>query len=136
MEEIGDALREVLGTNDKYKFTEIASSIKTCAQVFYLGEGMSFDVSHIPGYQNLTVDNFLIVPTKVTATVKVRQAAYGEYHSTSNSATIKKTYDASTGTLKISGCSVSVSDATVEASASGSAGGINVYLVKGTIKTL
>lgn len=60
MEEIGDALREVSGTNDKYKFTEIASSIKTCAQVFYLGEGMSFDVSHIPGYQNLTVSNFIV----------------------------------------------------------------------------
>lgn len=32
MEEIGDALREVLGTSDKYKFTEIASAISNLCE--------------------------------------------------------------------------------------------------------
>ena len=52
MEDIGNALREVLGTDQKYKFIDVAEQIRTCNQVFYLGKGMSFNVSHIPGYQN------------------------------------------------------------------------------------
>ena len=33
------------------------------AQVFYLGAGTSFDVSNVPGYQNLTEDNFILGAT-------------------------------------------------------------------------
>ena len=30
------------------------------SSVYYLGTGTSFDVSNIPGYQNLTKDNFIV----------------------------------------------------------------------------
>lgn len=32
------------------------------SQVYYLGTGTSFNVSSIPGYQNLTKNNFILVP--------------------------------------------------------------------------
>ena len=63
---LANALREVLGTDQKYKFIDVAEQIRTCNQVFYLGKGMSFNVSHIPGYQNLTADNFLVVANSIT----------------------------------------------------------------------
>lgn len=135
MEEIGEALRDVLGTNDKYKFTEIASSIKTCAQVFYLGEGMSFDVSHIPGYQNFTVDNFVAMP--LTGHNSDNFNVADSKRGTSCSLNRTFSYDSTTGIYK---CSYSASGGVHESS--GGNHGISVsvasdvYLVIGKVKTL
>ena len=134
MEEIGDALREVLGTNDKYKFTEIATSIKTCNQVYYLGTGTSFDVSGIPGYQNLTKDNFIVGASAMSVSGGGGVAYRDDLSmSVAGGGSISKSYDASKGVLTISGVSGS---AAVAYSASGhfSLSNYFAYLIKGKIK--
>lgn len=74
------------------------------AQVFYLGTGTSFDVSNVPGYQNLTVDNFIVDCGTYTV------SGSGTYcGSCSNSSSLVKSYNASTGILTISNECVSAS---------------------------
>lgn len=129
MTDIGNALRTVLGTSKKYKFTEIASAIKNCNMVYRLGAGMSFNVSHIPGYTRFTADNFIVCSTPCTGNAV-------EFHSCSAVASHQKTYNASTGVLTITGGSASASDAgsvsTCQLSMSLAAP--YVFLVKGSIK--
>ena len=105
--DIGNALREVLGTSDKYKITDIANEIRNCNQVFYLGTGLSFDVSGIDGYKNLTVDNFLVDCGTYSVSAACSLGGSG-----SNSATLTKSYDASKGILTIGNASVSASGGT------------------------
>ncbi len=143
MTEIGNALRKINGTTKKYKFTEIASAINECTQVYYLGTGTSFDVSNIPDYQNLTVDNFLVVADTVTINGTFFNNGYDSsyYCGNANTANASKTYNSSSG---IFSCSNSVNTRyypgqsangdyynTVSASFSP-----KVYLVKGKIKTM
>lgn len=139
MTEIGNALRKINGTTKKYKFTEIASAINECTQVYYLGTGTSFDVSNIPDYQNLTEHNFLVTvesaPGVGTGTGSME---YWAAASASGFA-VSKNYNASTGKLTVDGISQSI----VLNCAGNDAGkqdpkkqtlNIKVYLVKGKIK--
>ena len=130
MEDIGNALRTVLGTSQKYKFTEVAAAINSCNQVYYLGTGTSFDVSGIPGYQNLTADNFIVATTSGVAT--------GSTYEVTRSVTtnIQKSYNSQTGRLTVSGTSNSADNNShpwyhVSISIT-----VMVYLVIGKIKTL
>lgn len=100
------------------------------AQVYDLGTGTSFNVSDIPGYQNLTADNFIVCSASCSGSA-------AEIHSCSAKAAHSKTYNANTGILSITGGSAS-------ASASGSVttcrlsltlSAPQVYLVKGKIKS-
>lgn len=100
------------------------------AQVYNLGTGTSFDVSDIPGYQNLTADNFIVCSASCSGSA-------AEFHSCSATAAHGKTYNAGTGILSITGGSAS-------ASGSGSSSTCRlsltlsepqVYLVKGRIKS-
>lgn len=115
-------------------------------QVFYLGTGTSFDVSNVPGYQNLTEDNFIVDCGTYTVS---GSATYCGGCSASNS--LKKSYNASTGILTISDTSVGASNGethtavweygtgfedkgfTINVSASRNP---QVWLVKGNIKQL
>ena len=74
-------------------------------QVFYLGTGTSFDVSNVPGYQNLTVDNFIIDCGKLTVSGSATYCG-----GCSNSNILVPEYDASTGKLTISNTSISASN--------------------------
>ena len=103
MEDIGNALREVLGTDQKYKFIDVAEQIRTCNQVFYLGKGMSFNVSHIPGYQNLTKDNFVMQIGSISVTPYAN--VNGNYAGT-NGAKPELKYDATTGVVSITGTTI------------------------------
>lgn len=123
-----------------------------CAEIYYLGTGTSFNVSSYEGYQNFTANNFLVVPS----TIKISgnsNAGNGNSEgyvnlggsvgaSGSNSTTLKKSYNSSTGKLTISNTSVSASYSNstdggklnTGGNCSGSFGSIKVYLVIGTIK--
>lgn len=103
MTEIGNALRKINGTTKKYKFTEIASAINECTQVYYLGTGTSFDVSNIPDYQNLTKDNFVmdIASISVNAYANVNGSGLGN-----NGAKPTLAYDANTGKVSITGTTI------------------------------
>lgn len=107
MEDIGNALREMLGTEQTYKMTEFADAIRAGNQVYYLGTGTSFDVSSIPDYQNLTADNFIVDCGTYTVNASCSLGGSG-----SNSAKISKSYDASTGVLTLNDTSVSASGGT------------------------
>ena len=100
------------------------------AQVFDLGTGTNFNVSDIPGYQNLTADNFIVCSASCSGSAV-------EFHSCGATAAHGKTYNASTGILSITG-------GTASASGSGSSSTCRlsltlsaprVYLVKGKIKS-
>lgn len=136
MEEIGAALREMLGTEKTYKFTEFADAIRTGNQVYYLGTGTSFNVSSIPGYQNLTADNFIVGACSMSASGGGSCPYRDDISmSVSGSGSISKSYDASTGKLTISG---------VRGHASVNNGGPDAYftltyfayLIKGKIKSV
>ena len=72
----------------------------------YLGTGTNFDVSDIPGYKNFTVDNFIVAVKSAT----YKGSANGDGSAgASGSLSVKKSYDSSTGTLKITGSSGSAS---------------------------
>lgn len=93
------------------------------AQVFYLGTGTSFDVSNVPGYQNLTEDNFIVGMTSATCKSDGWIGKFNRY--------VGKTYDASTGKLTISvtgDISYSVGDSGTVTNPT------FAYLVKGNIK--
>lgn len=135
MTEIGNALRKINGTTKKYKFTEIASAINECTQVYYLGTGTSFNVSNIPDYQNLTKDNFII--RAISASFSAGE--YGGYWNLGGSFTPTVSYDSNTGVAKITGTSFSNSwrsdDGGANYHESGSLS-FDVYLIKGKIKQL
>ena len=111
-----------------------------------LGEGTSFDVSNVPGYQRFTEDNFIV--DCGTYTVSGSATYCG---GCSASKVLKKSYNASTGILTISDTSVGASNGethnavweygtgfddkgfTININASRSP---QVWLVKGKIKQL
>lgn len=101
---------------------------------YYLGTGTSFNVSHIPGYQNLTKDNFIVGASAMSVSGG-GGVAYRDDLSMSviGGGSISKSYDASKGVLTISGVSGS---AVVAYSASGrfSLSNYFAYLIKGKIK--
>lgn len=76
-------------------------------QVFYLGEGTSFDVSDIPGYKELTVDNFIVDCGTYNLNVSCSLGGSG-----SNSTRLTKNYNASTGVFTLGNTSVSASGGT------------------------
>lgn len=76
-------------------------------QIYYLGTGTSFDVSSIPGYQNLTADNFIVDCGEYTVSASCSLGGSG-----SNRASITKKYDASTGILTLGNTQLSASGGT------------------------
>lgn len=139
MEDIGNALRTVLGTSQKYKFTEVAAAINSCNQVYYLGTGTSFDVSGIPGYQNLTADNFIVgIGSMPYSSTGSSSAIDNNVKGRASGLTLSKSYNASTGKLTISGNGQKVyieNDDRIHQICTQS-GTVYAYLVKGSIKTL
>ena len=103
-------------------------------QVFYLGTGTSFDVSNVPGYQNLTADNFIVGANRMSVSGGGR-CPYRDDISMSvyGGGTISKSYNASSGILTINGVSggASVNNGGPSSSFSLS---YFAYLVKGNIK--
>lgn len=72
-------------------------------KVIDLGTGTSFDVSSYSGYQNFTVNNFLIIPS-VSKSGSARgggteEGSYG--HTLSTSTTLTPSYNASTGVYQV-----------------------------------
>lgn len=103
-------------------------------QIYYLGTGTSFDVSNIPGYQNLTADNFIVGASAMSVSGGGGVANRDDLSmSVIGGGSISKSYDASKGILTISGVSGS---AVVAYSASGrfNLSDYFAYLVKGKIK--
>ena len=139
MTEIGNALRKANETTQKYKFTEIASAINECTQVYYLGTGTSFDVSNITGYQDLTADNFFISCESVSNSVHVDGSSTFGVMNGSFSFTPKKEYEPNTGKLTISKTSNYYQN-TVEGGygvyPASSKLNYKVYLIKGKIKSM
>lgn len=110
----------------------------SAGQIYYLGTGTSFDVSGIPGYQNFTEDNFII--DLVSLKCNVSSWGVGESSASgSNTSVVNKTYDATAGTLKISGAGISASARHINGGCGASASTsltINVYLVAGKINCI
>jgi len=73
------------------------------SKVYKLGSGTNFNVSHIDGYQNFTIDNFIISYKSISLTVSVDGGGSTAEGSQSTSANISKSYNASTGVLTING---------------------------------
>lgn len=100
------------------------------SNVYFLGTGTNFNVSDIPGYQNLTADNFIVCSAPCAGSAS-------EHHSCSATAAHAKTYNADTGILSITGGSASASgsgsSSTCRLSLTLSAP--QVYLVRGTIES-
>ena len=115
--------------------------------VYYLGTGTSFDVSGIPGYHNLTIDNFIVGMNNVSSSSWSFGSSGNDTLSVGASgAGFSKSYNATTGKLSIGilrNNSISVSFRNNDNGSSGgigSGGGSSVevfaYLVKGKIKTI
>lgn len=62
-----------------------------------LGTGTSFDVSSYPGYQNFTVDNFMISGNATKAVVLMHSHTQGDNQTSAN----LFSYDANTGKLSV-----------------------------------
>lgn len=110
-------------------------------QVFYLGTGTSFNVSHIPGYQNLTADNFLVVAQSITinGTFFNNGGSSNYYCGNANTSAVVKSYNAASGVFSC-GNSVSTKYYPGQTAAGDyyntitAAFSPKVYLVKGKIK--
>lgn len=109
------------------------------SSVYYLGTGTSFDVSNIPGYQNLTKDNFIVCACSLSG------SGTGGYYFNSvtessnfSMPTVTPTVTYSNGKLTITNTSTSGSAGGGSPSsfgrASASLSNIKVYLVIGDIK--
>lgn len=104
-------------------------------QIYYLGTGTSFDVSSIPGYQNLTADNFVVMPN--TGRNETSYNCNDTDRGISTSLTRSIAYNKSSGTFT---CSYTASGGAH--SANGGNGGVSVsvackvYLIIGKIKTI
>lgn len=142
MGNIGDALREMLGTTKQYKLTEVADAIREGNLLYYLGTGTSFDLkSLLPDidYTQLSDSNFIVVSDGGSVDAHYNSDMYdwncagcrsnGNFY-------INKSYSATTGVLSASvtigtsgspiqgpGCSNQVTNA------------VKVYFVLGDIKT-
>lgn len=106
--------------------------------VYNLGKGTSFDVSHIPGYQNLTKDNFVIVAKSIYSYTSSEAHAHGSVY---NSVTIKPTcsYNNSTGVLTIKNMGASYYAYPADANGAYSTFRLSDYevlLITGNIKTI
>lgn len=110
-------------------------------QAYYLGEGTSFDVSGIPGYQNLTADNFLVVAGSITINGTFFNNGYDSSYYCGNPSTsvVTKSYNAASGVFTC-GNSVSTKYYPGQTAAGdyyntvSAAFSPKVYLVKGKIK--
>lgn len=110
-------------------------------QAYYLGEGTSFDVSGIPGYQNLTADNFLVVADSITinGTFFNNGGSSTYYCGNANTSAVVKSYNAASGVFTC-GNSVSTKYYPGQTAAGdyyntvSAAFSPKVYLVKGKIK--
>lgn len=141
MEDIGNALRTVLGTTQKYKFTEVANAINSCNQVYYLGTGTSFDVSSIPGYENLTEENFLPRVVSINSWTATSADKLDSCKGTNLSNVPSVTYNATTGKVTVNNnmggwyCSGNANGSNYSSSGNITAK-IELYLVKGELKTV
>ena len=110
--------------------SKIAAKNSNLSNVYFLGTGTNFNVSDIPGYQNLTADNFIVCSTSCSGSAV-------EFHSCGATAAHAKTYNADTGILSITGGSAratgSGSSSTCVLTLTLSAP--QVYLVRGTIES-
>ncbi len=75
------------------------------SNIYYLGEGTTFDVSSINGYQKFTVDNFLVDCGSYSISGSVTIVG----RSSSNSTKLTKSYDAQKGILTIGNASLTTS---------------------------
>ena len=109
------------------------------SSVYYLGAGTSFDVSNIPGYQNLTKDNFIVCACSLSGSGTGGYYFNSVTESTNFSMpTVTPTVTYSNGKLTITNTSTSGSAGGGSPSsfgrASASLSNIKVYLVIGDIK--
>lgn len=109
------------------------------SSVYYLGTGTSFDVSNIPGYQNLTKDNFIVCACSLSGSGTGGYYFNSVTESTNFSMpTVTPTVTYSNGKLTITNTSTSGSAGGGSPSpfgrASASLSNIKVYLVIGDIK--
>ena len=122
--------------DENSSMSDITSGITNMGStdVYYLGTGTSFDIKTLfpNDYQNFTVDNFIIEPTKVT-TALVAWNSTVQPTNTKN-VNINKTYNQSTGTFTISNTGVAISIG--DAASSGGINDIKVYLVLGSIENI
>ena len=101
-----------------------------------LGTGTSFDVSSYPGYQNFTVDNFLVSSVTDASSrqygtlVKNCQDDTGATTSwVDNSLSQTKSYNAATGILNFSIYSYSYTRSNCGSGATGNTSTVHAYLV-------
>ena len=96
----------------------------------------TFDLAGYDGYENFTVDNFIIAIASLSASISFNVNTRGGAASTSTSASYAKSYDATTGTLTISGGGSSASASSYSGKYHSGSGSVNltssvtVYLVK------
>ena len=121
--------------------SQIQNSL-TLGGVYYLGTGTSFNISDIPGYENLTADNFIV---GVSASNSIRASGSDSNKNYANcqynNFSLSKSYNNTTGVLTIGGnsysitacCSSGNSNFCADGAASGSVSPF-VYLVVGTIE--
>lgn len=118
------------------------NSIQSGSSVYYLGTGTSFDIkTKFPDdYTNLTANNFIVEGTSVSSSASQGSLSWAiSSYSGSATASINKSYDASTGILT---CNIQSSvTASVSGNNNGSRNGSNtgsckVYLVLGEIETI
>ena len=118
---VSDALNDLYNENN--------NSIK----VYYLGTGTSYDLSKIDGYQNFTINNFIIEFVSMKVSVFATNWSGVSTYSGSSTVSLSKTYDSSTGKLTIGKISGGLCTGGNVNSHSYSAS-IKVYLVIGNIQ--
>ena len=106
--------------------------------VYYLGTGTSFDVSGIPGYQNLTANNFIIGGLSASSSSGGKVPYKDDVSLSLGGFSLGKKYNATTGKLTISGNSYSSSASSSSGGSASASTSIKTfaYLIKGDIKSL
>lgn len=105
VDSVYDACVTAGSTPSSKSLADVVTAIGKVSQVYYLGEGTSFNVSSIEGYEKLTADNFI-----------VDCGLYGVSGSAtycggaSNSTRLTKSYNPSTGLFTINNTSVGASN--------------------------
>ena len=125
-----------LDSSGAYNAGYAAGKTDSTSSIIDLGTGTSFNVSGYEGYQNFTVNNFLIAPS-TSASASNSSSIIPTYSNTStmkvsSSSSITSSYNKSTGVFS---CRLSLSASTSYSTSSGSApsasssGSVHAYLI-------
>lgn len=135
-----DETGKITGYKTKTGGADTVFPFKSGGEIINLGRvsngTRTFDLTGYDGYENFTVDNFIIAIASLSASISFNVNTRGGAASTSTSASYTKSYNATTGTLTINGGGSSAGVSSYSGKYNSGGGSVNltssvtVYLVK------